>query len=60
MKKFLLTYLSVIIVFSFTTEVLAANNITPCSAKISKQVIFLGDEPTPAPAPTPAPEPKPY
>jgi hypothetical protein len=40
MKKFLGTFFSIIITFSISSIVLAANHVTPYSAKISKQVIL--------------------
>ena len=56
MKKIIVTLFSVMLVFSFSTVVLAANNVTHQN-KITKQIVLSEEEP--APAPTPAPEPVP-
>lgn len=62
MKKILVSFVSVLVVSSLLTVVLAANAVS-CSDKLTKQVILSEEapapEPTPAPAPAPAPAPEP-
>jgi len=59
MKKILVAFFSIIVTFSFSGVVVAANNLTPCTSKITKQLILSEDEPVPAPEPAPEPEPAP-
>jgi hypothetical protein len=64
MKKIIVSFVSVLMVSSLLTVVLAANAIS-CTDKLTKQVILSEEapapvpEPAPAPAPAPAPEPEP-
>jgi hypothetical protein len=59
MKKVLVTCFSIIIAFSFSAVVFAANHVNTCTFKITKQVILSEDEPAPAPEPAPEPTPAP-
>ena len=56
MKKITVSVLSLVMVFSLSTIVLA--NSAPTSAS-TKQVILYDDDPAPAPAPAPEPTPEP-
>jgi hypothetical protein len=58
MKKVLVSFVSVLVVTSLLTVVLAANAIS-CTDKLTKQVILSEEAPAPAPAPEPAPTPAP-
>ena len=59
MRKILVTFVSVVMVFSFSAVVLAANAVIPGAVKLTKQLVLTEEAPTPAPAPAPAPEPEP-
>ena len=59
MKKILVACVSVVIVTSFSAVVFAANPVTPCTVKLTKQVILSDEAPAPEPAPVPAPDPEP-
>jgi hypothetical protein len=58
MKKILVSFVSVIVLFSLLTVVLAANAVS-CTDKLTKQVILSEEAPAPEPAPAPAPAPEP-
>jgi hypothetical protein len=58
MKKILVSFVSVLMVSSLLTVVLAANAIS-CTEKLTKQVILSEEAPVPEPAPAPAPAPEP-
>lgn len=59
MKKILVSFVSVIVVSSLSTVVLAANAVTSCTDKLTKQVVLSEEAPAPEPAPAPAPAPEP-
>jgi hypothetical protein len=58
MKKIIVSFVSVLMVFSLLTVVLAANAIS-CTEKLTKQVILSEEAPAPVPEPAPAPAPEP-
>jgi hypothetical protein len=66
MKRIMVSFLSLVIAFSFSTVVLASSH-APYPTKISKQLVLSEDDPAPAPTPpaeptpepTPSPEPEP-
>jgi hypothetical protein len=58
MKKIIVSFVSVLMVSSLLTVVLAANAVS-CTDKLNKQVILSEEAPTPAPEPAPAPAPAP-
>lgn len=58
MKKILVSFVTVIVVFSLLTVVLAANAIS-CTDKLAKQMILSEEAPAPTPEPVPAPSPAP-
>jgi hypothetical protein len=58
MKKIIVSFVSVLMVSSLLTVVLAANAVS-CTDKLAKQVILSEETPTPAPEPAPAPAPAP-
>jgi hypothetical protein len=58
MKKIIVSFVSVLMVTSLLTVVLAANAIS-CTEKLTKQVILSEEAPAPVPEPAPAPAPEP-
>jgi hypothetical protein len=57
MKKILASFVSVLVVSSLSTVVLAANAVISRTDKSTKQVILSEEAPAPVPEPAPAPEP---